>query len=113
MEERVTFCRICEACCGMVASVDVDGRVVKLRADKENPFSQGYVCPKGPAYLVTHGRGGMPNFSDDLDDKQIAAILTYVRTSWGNAAPALDPAAVAAARGAASPPNGEAGLPFH
>ena len=50
MEERVTFCRICEACCGMVATVE-DGRVTKLRADKENPFSQGYVCPKGPAYL--------------------------------------------------------------
>jgi formate dehydrogenase len=49
-EERITFCRICEACCGMVATVE-DGRVTKLRADKENPFSQGYVCPKGPAYL--------------------------------------------------------------
>jgi mono/diheme cytochrome c family protein len=76
-----------------------------------NKFVQG--DPKGPAYVVTHGRGGMPNFSDDLDDKQIAAILNYVRAAWGNAAPALDPAAVAAERGAASPPSGEAGLPFH
>ncbi len=69
--------------------------------------------PKGPAYVVTHGRGGMPNFADDLDDKQIADILTYVRTSWGNTGSALDPAAIAAQRGAASPPNQEAGLPFH
>ena len=69
--------------------------------------------PKAPAYVVTHGRGGMPNFSDDLDDKQIAAVLSYVRTSWGNTAGTLDPAAVAAERGAASPPNQEAGLPFH
>src|SRR3954466_15630336 len=51
MEERVTFCRICEACCGMVATVDEGGQVVKLRADKANPFSQGYIGPKGPAYL--------------------------------------------------------------
>jgi formate dehydrogenase len=51
MEERVTYCRICEACCGMVATVDGGGHVVKLRADRANPFSTGYVCPKGPAYL--------------------------------------------------------------
>jgi mono/diheme cytochrome c family protein len=76
-----------------------------------NKFVQG--DPKGPAYVVTHGRGGMPNFSDDLDDKQIAAILTYVRTSWGNAGAALDPRTVAAQRGAGAPPNQEAGLPFH
>ncbi len=69
--------------------------------------------PKAAAYVVTHGRGGMPNFSDDLDDKQIAAILTYVRSSWGNTAAALDPATVAAQRGAGAPPNQEAGLPFH
>src|SRR5688572_8050818 len=53
VEERVTFCRICEACCGMVATVE-DGKVTKLKADKGNPFSQGYVCPKGPAYLQVH-----------------------------------------------------------
>jgi formate dehydrogenase len=53
IEERVTFCRICEACCGLVATVE-DGRVTKLRADKENPFSAGYICPKGPAYLEVH-----------------------------------------------------------
>ena len=49
-----------------------------------NKFVQG--DPKGPAYVVTHGRGGMPNFSGDLDDVQISAILSYVRTSWGNTA---------------------------
>ncbi|WP_028080482.1 c-type cytochrome [Solimonas soli] len=29
---------------------------------------------------------GMPPFSPTLSDEQIAAVLTYVRTSWGNAA---------------------------
>jgi anaerobic selenocysteine-containing dehydrogenase len=53
IEERITFCRICEACCGMVATVE-DGRVTKLKADKQNPFSEGYICPKGPAYLQVH-----------------------------------------------------------
>ncbi|HVW34441.1 MAG TPA: molybdopterin-dependent oxidoreductase, partial [Acidimicrobiia bacterium] len=53
VEERVTFCRICEAVCGMVATVE-DGRITKLRADKANPFSRGYVCPKGPGFLEVH-----------------------------------------------------------
>jgi anaerobic selenocysteine-containing dehydrogenase len=49
-EQQVTFCRICEAHCGMVATVE-DGRVVKLRPDREHPLSQGYACPKGIAML--------------------------------------------------------------
>lgn len=69
--------------------------------------------PKGPAYVVTHGRGGMPNFADDLSDKQVATILTFVRSAWGNTAPAIAPEVVASVRGAASPPNEQAGLPFH
>jgi mono/diheme cytochrome c family protein len=55
----------------------------------------------------------MPNFSDDLDDTQVAAILSFVRSSWGNNAPPLDAAAVAAVRGAPAPPNLSVGLPAH
>jgi mono/diheme cytochrome c family protein len=69
--------------------------------------------PKGPAYVVTHGRGGMPNFSEDLDDTQIATILSFVRSSWGNKAGPVDPATVKDIRGATAPPSNEAGLPFH
>src|SRR4051794_7562569 len=50
VEEQVTFCRICEALCGMVATVE-DGRVTKLRPDRDHPLSQGYACPKGIAML--------------------------------------------------------------
>ena len=46
--QKVTFCRICEAHCGMVATVE-DGVVTKLRPDKEHPLSQGEACPKGIA----------------------------------------------------------------
>src|SRR5215212_10292431 len=45
---KVTFCRICEAHCGMLATVD-DGRVTKLRPDPDHPLSKGYACPKGIA----------------------------------------------------------------
>jgi anaerobic selenocysteine-containing dehydrogenase len=52
-EERVTFCRICEAYCGLVAEVD-GGRLVRLRADKDHPLSRGYACPKGIAMAEVH-----------------------------------------------------------
>ena len=47
-ERKITFCRICEPLCGMVATVE-DGRLVKLRPDPDNPLSRGYACPKGIA----------------------------------------------------------------
>jgi formate dehydrogenase len=48
-EERITYCRICEANCGMVATVEGD-RVTQLRPDREHPLSAGYACPKGIAF---------------------------------------------------------------
>src|SRR4051812_25130987 len=47
-EERLTFCRICEAHCGLVATVG-GGRVERLRPDPQHPLSHGYACPKGIA----------------------------------------------------------------
>jgi formate dehydrogenase len=47
-EERVTYCRICEPLCGLVATVQ-DGELVQLRPDREHPVSRGFACPKGIA----------------------------------------------------------------
>jgi anaerobic selenocysteine-containing dehydrogenase len=52
-EDKVTYCRICEALCGMVATVE-DGRLVKLRPDKQHPLSRGIACPKGIAMAEVH-----------------------------------------------------------
>ena len=49
VEQRITFCRICEAHCGLVATVR-DGAVEQLRPDREHPLSQGEACPKGIAF---------------------------------------------------------------
>jgi mono/diheme cytochrome c family protein len=65
--------------------------------------------PVAAASLVLNGRGGMPSFSADLSDAQIAAALTYVRSAWGNAARPVTAAQVATARasaGAAAPAQG-------
>jgi formate dehydrogenase len=46
--ERVTYCRVCEPLCGMVATVE-DERLTKLRPDRDQPLSAGFACPKGIA----------------------------------------------------------------
>lgn len=48
VEEKVTYCRICEPLCGMVATVE-DGELTKLRPDRAHPLSKGFACPKGIA----------------------------------------------------------------
>lgn len=37
---------------------------------------------------------GMPPFGHELDDAQVAAVLSWIRRSWGNAAPAVSAAEV-------------------
>ncbi len=40
----------------------------------------------------------MPAFKDDLSDLELASVLTYVRTSWGNKGKPVSASDVAAAR---------------
>jgi mono/diheme cytochrome c family protein len=42
--------------------------------------------------------GNMPSWRGQLSDAEIAAVLTYVRSAWGNSAPAVSEDQVAAAR---------------
>ncbi len=48
-----TFCRICEAACGMVAEVDGE-RVLRLRSDPKHVVSRGYACAKGLQFAAVH-----------------------------------------------------------
>jgi mono/diheme cytochrome c family protein len=47
--------------------------------------SNSYLQSNGyPVYVVVHGRRAMPPFGDMLTDDQIAAVVNYVRTHFGN-----------------------------
>src|SRR5215471_9980924 len=46
-----TFCRICEAACGLLADLDASGHPVRLRPDRHHPVSQGFTCAKGTRFL--------------------------------------------------------------
>ena len=54
VETKITFCRICEATCGLEVDVDTDAnRVVDIRPDKEHVVSKGYACVKGTRWAAT------------------------------------------------------------
>src|SRR5262245_7675860 len=47
-ELRQFTCNLCDAMCGLDVTID-GNRVTDIRADPEDVFSRGHICPKGPA----------------------------------------------------------------
>jgi alcohol dehydrogenase (quinone), cytochrome c subunit len=47
------------------------------------------VDPEPIIDTVLYGQASMMGFRDKLDSQQIAAVLSYIRNSWGNEAPAV------------------------
>ena len=46
--QKFRTCNLCEAMCGLVMEVE-GGRITDVRADADDVFSRGHICPKGPA----------------------------------------------------------------
>jgi anaerobic selenocysteine-containing dehydrogenase len=56
-------CNLCEAICGIEITVqdplrepsnEKTGQRLDIRGDKDDPFSQGYICPKAAALRDLH-----------------------------------------------------------
>jgi anaerobic selenocysteine-containing dehydrogenase len=45
---RLAACNLCEAICGLELTL-TGGRVTSVRGNPDDPFSRGYICPKGVA----------------------------------------------------------------
>jgi cytochrome c6 len=97
LSAKQTFTENCAAC-HQEDGKGIAGAFPALAGDK---FVLG--SASGPIGVVLDGRAGMPTFKADLTDDQIAAALTHVRTSWGNAASPVTPAQVAALRTGTGP----------
>ncbi|HTU00131.1 MAG TPA: molybdopterin-dependent oxidoreductase [Rhizomicrobium sp.] len=94
--EHATFCRLCEAFCGLTAEVK-DGKAIKIGPDRANPHSQGHLCVKGPAIAdITYdpdrviyplkrvgGSGEFARVSWDEALSDIARRLGHIRGSYG------------------------------
>ncbi len=77
-ETKITFCQICEATCGLRATVE-QGTVVSLEPDDEHVVSKGYACVKG---LRAHETNHSP---DRLRYPLKRVGDGFVRISWGQA----------------------------
>ncbi len=78
MTTRATFCRICEAHCGLLVTTEGD-RVVAVRPDREHPVSRGYVCAKGTAAGEVH------HDPERLDTPMKRVDGRFVPVSWKRA----------------------------
>jgi len=80
----VTGQQVYEAVCAACHMADARGGTgaATIPALAANPRLAGAAYPIS---IVVNGKGAMPSLAGPLDDAQIAAAITYVRTSFGNA----------------------------
>ena len=80
MANRVAFrtCPLCEATCGLRLEVD-DGHVTRIRGDEEDPFSKGFICPKGSTL------GALHDDPDRLRTPLVRRNGTHEEVSWEEA----------------------------
>lgn len=67
----------------------------------EDPTTLGRIVLEGSRAVATSSAPtapAMPAFAWRLDNDQVAAVLTYIRNSWGNAAPAVTGGTIAKQR---------------
>jgi anaerobic selenocysteine-containing dehydrogenase len=77
-------CPLCEAVCGLKISLDDSGRVSEVRGDGDDPFSKGFICPKGAS---------LGRLDEDPDRLQAPLVRTgdeWREVSWEEAFAAVE-----------------------
>jgi mono/diheme cytochrome c family protein len=103
-EGRILFAATCAAC-HQAGGEGLEGKAPPLRSSPWVLGHEGRVIRivlngvRGPIHVGDQVLNmEMPNLAA-LDDRQVAAILTYARREWGHAADPVDPETVAKIRG--------------
>jgi len=73
------FANICQGCHMPDAGGAVGAGAYPSLTANRNLEARGY-----PVYLVLNGRRAMPPFGEMMTDAQIAAVVNYLRTHFGN-----------------------------
>jgi anaerobic selenocysteine-containing dehydrogenase len=84
-EHISTFCRVCEASCGLVAEREND-EIIKIRPDKSHPVTGGYACPKGILALDMHKDEDRLNYPLKRMNPRSEDIGRFERISWDDSA---------------------------
>ncbi|WP_024801261.1 molybdopterin oxidoreductase family protein [Nocardia sp. BMG51109] len=69
-------CPLCEAVCGLELTIDTADRIVGVRGDREDPFSRGFLCPKG---------AGLGQLDDDPDRLTEPMVRDRATDTWHTA----------------------------
>jgi mono/diheme cytochrome c family protein len=94
------FANVCAACHQPDANGAVGAGTYPSLAGDKNLASADFTLN-----VLLRGLNGMPPLGDMMSDAQVADVVTYVRTHFGNSYPgAVSPADVSAARRRATPP---------
>ena len=73
------FGNVCQGCHMPDAAGAIGAGSYPSLVGNRNLEASGY-----PVYLVVNGRRGMPGFGDMMTDGQVAAVVNYLRTHFGN-----------------------------
>lgn len=73
------FANVCQGCHMPDATGASGAGIYPALAGNKNLEAGSY-----PVFLVINGRRGMPAFGDMMTDGQIAAVVNYLRTHFGN-----------------------------
>lgn len=76
---KTLYATICQGCHMPNGKGAVGAGAYPALAGDKNLESAGY-----PIYLVLNGQKAMPGFGGFLDDDQVAAVVNYVRSNFGN-----------------------------
>jgi mono/diheme cytochrome c family protein len=79
MSGEELYNNVCRACHMMDAKGAAGAGAYPSLSANRNLEAAGY-----PVTLVIHGRRAMPPFADMMNDAQIAAVVNYLRTHFGN-----------------------------
>ena len=72
-------CPLCEATCGLEITVGPGEQIVRIRGDRDDVFSHGYICPKGSTLKQLH---------EDPDRLRMPLVKrdgSHVEVSWEEA----------------------------
>jgi mono/diheme cytochrome c family protein len=73
------FANVCQGCHMPDATGATGAGTYPSLAGNKNLEAGSY-----PIFLIVNGRRGMPAFGDMMTDGQVAAVVNYVRTHFGN-----------------------------
>ncbi|MFF0429981.1 molybdopterin-dependent oxidoreductase [Streptomyces sp. NPDC004520] len=77
-------CPVCDAVCGLKVELDEAGHVTGVRGDTDDPFSRGYICPKGAS---------LGRIDEDPDRLRVPMIRTgdqWREATWDEAFRAVE-----------------------